>query len=218
MNYLIDIRLGTGNCFFDRVSAQRQQYKTIHLMANSALKRSSPLTQERINLLNEIGFTWTIRSRDTLGESWNQRLEELKRFKEKHGHCQVPSRYAEAPELGIWVGTQRTQYRLFMRAKETGADIASATSMNENRINLLEELGFVWALRTGPKEDETLTKLVESDDLPTNGVTVSTTSHQLGIENLGNSTMAMGHREGLLDSVAGRDGYLMREESNTAHV
>ena len=188
-------------------------------MTNAAMRRSAPLTQERINLLNEIGFTWTIRSRDTLGESWSQRLEELKRFKEKHGHCQVPSRYAEAPELGIWVGTQRTQYRLYMKAKETGADIAGATSMNENRIRLLEDLGFVWALRTGPKEDGTLTKILQSADVPTNGVTAaSTTSHQLGIENLGNNTMAARRHEGFLDSVAGRDSFIMREESNTAHV
>jgi len=45
-------------------------------------RRSAPLTQERIDLLNAIGFTWTIRSRDSLGESWNQRLHELRQFKQ----------------------------------------------------------------------------------------------------------------------------------------
>jgi len=130
-------------------------------MANSASKRPAPLTQERIDLLNQIGFTWTIRSRDSLGESWNQRLEELKQFKQKHGHCMVPSRYADNPELGIWVGTQRTQYRIYMRAKETGADIVGSTSMNENRIRLLEELGFVWALRSGGKEDAAAARTLE---------------------------------------------------------
>jgi hypothetical protein len=48
-------------------------------------RRSAPLTQERIDLLNDISFTWTIRSRDSLGESWNQRLEELKLFKSLEG-------------------------------------------------------------------------------------------------------------------------------------
>jgi hypothetical protein len=65
--------------------------------------KSTPLTPDRINLLNEIGFTWTIRSRDSLGESWNQRLAELKAYKEEHGNCLVPSRYLPNPELGIWV-------------------------------------------------------------------------------------------------------------------
>lgn len=66
-------------------------------------RRSAPLTQERIDLLNAIGFTWTIRSRDSMGESWNQRLLELRQFKQQYGHCLVPSRYEANPELGIWV-------------------------------------------------------------------------------------------------------------------
>eukprot|EP00934_Nitzschia_sp_Nitz4_P001966 Nitzschia sp. Nitz4//scaffold107_size73032//27795//30897//NITZ4_005759-RA/size73032-augustus-gene-0.100-mRNA-1//-1//CDS//3329532590//1966//frame0 len=148
------------------VSAQRQQYKILQQQnkemamdpeegastaTDAKARRSAPLTQERVDLLNAIGFTWTIRSRDSVGESWYQRLQDLKLFKEQHGHCLVPSRYEPNPELGIWVGTQRTQYRLFMRAKETGMNVS--TSMNEERIMTLEELGFVWALRGTAPED-----------------------------------------------------------------
>lgn len=78
----------------------------------------------------------------------------------------VPSRCTEFPELGIWVGTQRTQYRLYMESKqsensqycasnkstETITTVAGATTMNESRVRLLEELGFVWTLR-GNRED-----------------------------------------------------------------
>ena len=118
---------------------------------NSKAKRSAPLTQERIDLLNSLGFVWTIRSRDSFGESWNQRLVELRQFKQEHGHCLVPSRYDANPELGIWVGTQRTQYRLYMRSKETGVPVS--TNMNEDRLRELEELGFVWALRGTVPDD-----------------------------------------------------------------
>lgn len=114
-------------------------------------RRSAPLTQERIDLLNALGFTWTIRSRDSVGESWNQRLHDLRVFKQQFGHCLVPSRYEANPELGIWVGTQRTQYRMYMRCKETGLPIS--TSMNEDRIRELEELGFVWGLRGSAIEE-----------------------------------------------------------------
>lgn len=62
-------------------------------------RRSSPLTQERIDLLNALGFTWTIRSRDSVGESWNQRLHDLRVFKQQYGHCLVPSRYEANPEV-----------------------------------------------------------------------------------------------------------------------
>jgi hypothetical protein len=174
--YTVNRRLGIW------VSAQRQQYKILHQQkhlfasqppvaaiavdesatqdvnnvandtANSKVRRSAPLTQERIDLLNSLGFVWTIRSRDSLGESWNQRLHELHQFKHLYGHCLVPSRYDANPELGIWVGTQRTQYRLYMRSKETGVPVS--TSMNDDRIRELEDLGFVWALR-GSLPDET---------------------------------------------------------------
>ena len=127
-------------------------------------RRSAPLTKDRIELLNELGFTWTIRSRDSLGESWNQRLEELKSFKALHGHALVPSRYPLNPELGIWVGTQRTQYRLYMKSLASGgggnaaaASAPTTASMNEDRIRELEELGFVWALRNNSKEETTVT-------------------------------------------------------------
>lgn len=91
------------------VSAQRQQYKQLNAaMDGNKPRRSAPLTLERINLLNLLGFTWTIRSRDSLGESWNQRLEELRHYKGEHGTCLVPSRYPNNPELGIWGKWVRT--------------------------------------------------------------------------------------------------------------
>eukprot|EP00550_Attheya_septentrionalis_P004429 CAMPEP_0198283158 /NCGR_PEP_ID=MMETSP1449-20131203/2828_1 /TAXON_ID=420275 /ORGANISM="Attheya septentrionalis, Strain CCMP2084" /LENGTH=1129 /DNA_ID=CAMNT_0043979683 /DNA_START=92 /DNA_END=3481 /DNA_ORIENTATION=+ len=133
------------------VSAQRQQYKAMRADEEKGEKRSTPLTEERIDLLNQLSFTWTIRSRDTLGESWNQRLEELKEYKRERGDCLVPSRYGPNPELGVWVGTQRTQYRLYLKAKELGVryvdDKESPSAMNDERVAQLEELGFVWALR-----------------------------------------------------------------------
>jgi hypothetical protein len=86
------------------VSAQRQQYKIMKQSQDSDRpKRSAPLTQERIDLLNIIGFTWTIRSRDSLGESWNQRFEELKEFKAREGVCCVASHVSLSNPLVFWV-------------------------------------------------------------------------------------------------------------------
>lgn len=136
------------------VSAQRQQYKNLQVLIGPKSRRLARLTQDRIDLLNELGFTWTIRSRDSLGESWNQRFQDLKDFKDEFGHCNVPSRYEPNPELGIWVGTQRTQYRLYLNAKETGDNSLAAASMSDERVQQLEELGFVWAHRTGETKKE----------------------------------------------------------------
>jgi hypothetical protein len=131
------------------VSAQRQQKKIIDAADKSQPRRLAPLTKERVDLLNELDFTWTIRSRDSFGESWNLRLEELKAYKKEHGNCMVPSRYPINPELGIWVGTQRTQYRLYLKAKEAGTEALMKSAMNADRVAELEEMGFVWALRGG---------------------------------------------------------------------
>ena len=141
------------------VSAQRQNFKA--LQKGGDRSASSRLSQKRINLLNQLGFAWALRSRDTLGESWEQKLRELKNFRTLYGHCRVPSRYPPNPELGIWVGTQRTQYRLWLRAQQDGKANVGQTTMTEDRIQLLEEIGFVWALRSGEnRKESTLTEAV----------------------------------------------------------
>lgn len=156
------------------VSAQRSQYKALQMLENHQAADTTrvSLTSERIRLLNDLGFAWTVRSQSLIGESWNQKLNELKHYRDLHGHCNVPARYPENPGLGIWVrsgwlscrecvshvsrsctctwmqvGTQRTQYRLFMGAKEKGQNPQEVSSMTEERIEKLEELGFLWALR-----------------------------------------------------------------------
>lgn len=51
------------------VSAQWQHYKLLQDPNDpSKPRRSGPLTQQRIKLLNELSFAWTIRSRDNIGE------------------------------------------------------------------------------------------------------------------------------------------------------
>jgi hypothetical protein len=143
-------------------------------------RRSAPLTQDRIDLLNELAFTWTIRSRDSLGESWNERLQSLREYNDKHGNCLVPSRYPPNPELGVWVGTQRTQYRLYMKAKESGQPLSGMSAMNEERIRQLGELEFVWALRgvEGKKEaDSTEAGTVEDGAMQDSGTVPSAESH-----------------------------------------
>ena len=80
--YALNRRLGIW------VSAQRQQYKQMQSVPPVlGGPRVTPLTKERIDLLDGLGFTWTIRSRDSLGESWNQRLQELRDYKAVHGNC-----------------------------------------------------------------------------------------------------------------------------------
>ena len=110
------------------VANQRAQYR---------LRREgkhSHLTEERIKLLNEVGFEWSPQD-----NSWNDLHRLLVEYEAEHGNCLVPQRYSKNKALGTWVGKQRTQYRLRREGKQT--------PLTEDRIKLLDEVGFVWSVK-----------------------------------------------------------------------
>ena len=49
----------------------------------------------------------------------------------------MPQRYAENPQLGRWVGNQRTQYKKFQQDPST-------SQMTQERIERLQSIGFEW--------------------------------------------------------------------------
>jgi hypothetical protein len=62
--------------------------------------------------------------------SWEQRFQELRAFRKKHGHCNVPTNYAPNPALGHWVVNVRCARRRGRLAEE--------------RIRRLDALAFAW--------------------------------------------------------------------------
>ncbi|GFH44504.1 hypothetical protein CTEN210_00978 [Chaetoceros tenuissimus] len=101
------------------VSATRSQYK------------HSSLSKERINMLNDIGFEWTAPQQQRRDDVWNDKLEQLKLYKSKHGDCNMPQTYDNQP-LANWVKTQRSQYK--------------HSSLSKERIKKLNDIGFVWSM------------------------------------------------------------------------
>lgn len=88
------------------------------------------------------------------GSAWYDRLEELRAYKERHGHCSVPQKYPENPSLGIWVNKQRMEFKQLQDGKKS--------SMTPERIRALEEVGFTWAKRKGqPVWDTKFAELCE---------------------------------------------------------
>ncbi len=67
---------------------------------------------------------------DELAVSWDVRYGQLVAYKEQHGDTDVPAEYNDNPQLGTWVGKQRTLYK--------------ESSLSKERISLLERLKFVW--------------------------------------------------------------------------
>ncbi|WP_080121412.1 DEAD/DEAH box helicase [Chlamydia suis] len=87
--------------------------------------KSAKLSEDRIARLEELGFVW-----DVFEEAWEKNFMELKRFREEHGHCNVPQRFFKNPSLGAWVSQKRNDFK--------------KGDLSEDRIARLEEIGFVW--------------------------------------------------------------------------
>jgi len=58
----------------------------------------------QINRLDALGFTWDIHDR-----AWETKFQQLKQFKQTHGHCNVPRQGGQAPGLGTWVNNLRAR-------------------------------------------------------------------------------------------------------------
>lgn len=72
-------------------------------------------------------------------ETWNARLEQLRAYKQVHGHCNVPANDRLNQQLGDWVKTQRKHYRALLAMEQS--------SLTTVRRKALEDLGFQWVLR-----------------------------------------------------------------------
>jgi len=128
---IVPQRYEANNKLGNWVHTQRHQY---HLFQKNM--RSS-MTTERIDMLEELGFSWVAsHSGNKANTTWNQRYGELRKYKQKHGDCNVPVLYEANKQLGKWVANQRQQYRRLRRGQ--------SSPMTTERIDKLDELGFPW--------------------------------------------------------------------------
>lgn len=139
-------RKSTGNCLVPHtytpnlalarwVKRQRYQYK------RWTEGDATTMTPERVKALEAIGFVW-----DSQKDSWEARLDELREFRLKFMHSNVPSNYTGNQKLATWVKCQRRQRKLFMEGKPS--------NMSVDRMRKLERLEFEWELR-GTKKRRT---------------------------------------------------------------
>ncbi len=66
----------------------------------------------------------------TVATFWERMFSALVQFKTEHGHCDVPAKWSENPQLGKWTNRQRTVYR--------------RGGLSPDRVERLEALGFEW--------------------------------------------------------------------------
>ena len=74
----------------------------------------SSLTAEQFHMLKELQIETSLRE-----SKFDQRLADLKEFKEQHGHCMVPSNYPLNPKLSNWCMTQKRHFKMMKEGKQT---------------------------------------------------------------------------------------------------
>uniref|UniRef100_A0A7S0HPV7 Helicase-associated domain-containing protein n=1 Tax=Hanusia phi TaxID=3032 RepID=A0A7S0HPV7_9CRYP len=96
--------------------------------------RKGQLRESRKQKLDAIGFRWELHT------DWETRVFQLRSFREKHGHCNVPQQLRDESEceidrsLGTWVTMQRMKRR--------------AGKLTQDQIRELDSLGFRWGIHT----------------------------------------------------------------------
>jgi superfamily II DNA or RNA helicase len=98
-------------------------------------RRKGLLSESQIKVLDELGFIWNAGKTKTekSTKTWEESFAELIRFKEMHGHCNVPRSYTASDSLALWVSNQRAK-------KKRGVLLSE-------REKRLHSIGFEWKLR-----------------------------------------------------------------------
>ena len=114
----------SGNC--DVPKRMRERKKLANWVVQQRVSRNAgTLSQEKITLLDRIGFKW-----HPGGHRWRENYLALREYRERFGNCRVPQNWKENRVLSRWVQEQRMQ----RKRKKLSAE----------RTQLLEQIGFDW--------------------------------------------------------------------------
>ena len=113
--------------------------RNIRRARNNPEKSNSAINEECIASLDALGFDWTERKKARV--SFEQQIEHLRAYKEKHGHVNVK----KSDDMSLSKFCTSIRYARNNPGKST-------VLINENRIASLDALGFDWAAKKGPTE------------------------------------------------------------------
>ncbi len=89
------------------------------------LKRDGVLEDEKITLLDRIGFKWSPHE-----SKWRTYYLALLKYRERFGNCRVPQNWKENEKLARWVSAQRLDY--------------GRGDISRERVAMLDKIGFDW--------------------------------------------------------------------------
>ena len=122
--YKIDgVKLGSW------LGSQRREYK------NLMKGMYAPITQERIEQLEAIGFDFKASLEKREEAHWQTKLQLLQQYQEWNGHCNVPQIYeVNGVKLGRWLCDQWSAYKKHSEGKPA--------KITQERIDQLEAIGL----------------------------------------------------------------------------
>ena len=121
---LVQCRARFGNCNVPAVWPENPRLAA-WMHTQRTCRRLNSLTQDRLERLDQIGFSWT-----PAEEAWESKFAALVEYRRVHGDCLVPTLSKGHARLSNWVRGMRT-YR-------------KQGKLSQERIRRLTQLGFVW--------------------------------------------------------------------------
>lgn len=105
----VPLRYKPDPAFGRWVKKQREYYQ-------AHLRQHAPITQERIDLLDDIGFNWKSGGKRTVVADFDTHLQQLAEYQRIQGNFRVPHVYKPNPGLGIFVHRLKQYYREIRKA------------------------------------------------------------------------------------------------------
>ena len=97
------------------------------------LRRVGKLSQERIDKLDRLYFTWGKSMPRTA--SWNEMYQRLVDYWKEHENCNVPFNEKRPSALTKWMAYQRMEYKLWKKGRGTPLTPAKILKLNEINFN-----------------------------------------------------------------------------------
>ena len=114
---------------------------------NNPEKSNRCINEERIASLDALGFDWAVRERGA--KSFEQRIEDLRLYKEKHGHVNVSQK------------EDKSLYHFCWNLRQACINPEKSSKLNDYRIASLDSLGFDWSMNERRVERKSFAQRIE---------------------------------------------------------
>lgn len=149
---MVPVKCDTNPNLGSWVSNQRRNYRAY------TENRPSPLNETMIQQLKDIDFVFDVRNfsqtfvtQMTDDSYWNQMVTLLKKFRDDEGHCLITPTSTACAQLKTFSSALRKEYR---RIKGDTTTFVAPTFLTDERVALLDEMGFLFDVGSGKKHEQ----------------------------------------------------------------